>query len=511
MRHLWLYGRGSPRRRPRARAEMLRPRGHSALPRAPPHRRRVAPRAREGLLGSSLHEQDSGDREIPNHVPSRESRRKMVKTMEEPEITTQPNPIPYKQLMKDGHWLVPVAERPNGWERYGLEEPMAAPVSHKSHFTTDGGSAAGKASREAMTPAERSASAKKAVAVRWSGKGRDEYEKWSFIAAAALELADGASMRVSMLACYTDIRKFVRNLRAALCTRTDTMCVRWHVTFIDDDPTGVNVHRMGDRVTVAGAARPKVTIEQSVEGGEIVHSAKVEKPVAREVHERIEETKTTHRVTIEETPSVVITAETVKEMDGFAVAVSQPAPEAEKRPVKFRLNGMSIEADTAEEARALIQLLPASTPRKRFLESQDERATGKEILNAVIEMFDPHEGIEDIDDIAHEQRWEKLNRLGERARAERDASMEADLWMQTMEVLETNDEKLPDRFYGKSPVWEVLHCLLTEKRLLEFEVFRYCNYLRQNGDPLSADEAAKLLPEAAREKLDKNKKSPKTS
>ena len=31
-------------------------------------------------------------------------------------------------LMQDGHWLVPVEERPKGWERYELKEPIAHAV-----------------------------------------------------------------------------------------------------------------------------------------------------------------------------------------------------------------------------------------------------------------------------------------------------------------------------------------------------------------------------------------------
>jgi len=37
-------------------------------------------------------------------------------------VTSLPEPLPCKQLVKDGIWQVPASERPKGWERMGVKE-----------------------------------------------------------------------------------------------------------------------------------------------------------------------------------------------------------------------------------------------------------------------------------------------------------------------------------------------------------------------------------------------------
>lgn len=113
-----------------------------------------------------------------------------------------------------------------------MTPPIEIEVKRRPNsFVDNGGSAAGKARAASMTAAERSKSAKKAVAARWS-EGPTDQDRWGDIAIDAMKLPDGESMQVKVPA-YKTLQKFARNVRSMLCTRNDTKGVRWHVGFVD--------------------------------------------------------------------------------------------------------------------------------------------------------------------------------------------------------------------------------------------------------------------------------------
>lgn len=136
-----------------------------------------------------------------------------------------------------------------------------------------------------------------------------------------------------------------------------------------------------------------------------------------------------------------------------------------------------------------------------FRATQDERATGKALIALAIEHFDPHGcAVSDEDFAKIERQWESMEKLAERARAEQEASVDTDQFLSVIEDLDLNG-KLPDNIY--QALWPALHGILTERRLLEYEVFRYCRLLRDKGDSVMADAVAELLPDADGEKLGK--------
>jgi hypothetical protein len=293
------------------------------------------------------------------------------------------------------------------------------------------------------------------------------YGKWNEIAALVLALKEGDSTEIDVFPGVPPER-FRDNARAALCSRSDTKGILWHVRLHGGVSRTIVIKRgpaKGDRETPG---------------------------VRTEIHERIEETKTTHRLTVEERGAEDIDAVTGTADNALPVPLADAA-----RAI--------ITPETVSEMKELAAPLPVTVPAvvapqerslsRKFLANHDERASGKELIEHVVHMFDPH--TEEVDDGECENNWDKLNSLAERVKAERDASLLADQYMQLIEI--ESNEKLSDAAYAAT--WDLMHCLLSEKRLLEYEVFRYVKDLRQHGDPARADVVAELLPEEDLDKL----------